>query len=178
MEKNRKWTVYFIDGKYAVFDDGEVWNMRHGKTKKVCKCNTSKFNTGYVSVTLHRKRYMLHRIVAECFVPNPHNLPQVNHKDEDKTNNRAENLEWCDSVYNNNYGTRSAKCSATLKNRLDESKKVYQYTLNKIFVKKYPSISEAARQNNCNVPNISFCCRKTDITHTYKGYIWSFTPLT
>lgn len=59
---------------------------------------------GYCCVTLNlegkRKNYRIHRLVAQCFIPNPNNLPQVNHIDGDKQNNRVDNLEWCDSSYN------------------------------------------------------------------------------
>ena len=64
---------------------------------------------GYCSVALSKygkmKRYLVHRLVAQEFIPNTEGLPQVNHKDEDKTNNRVENLEWCDNYYNLMYGT-------------------------------------------------------------------------
>ena len=49
---------------------------------------------------------MVHRLVAQAFIPNPDNLPEVNHKNEDKSNNTVDNLEWCDHKYNNNYGTK------------------------------------------------------------------------
>lgn len=64
---------------------------------------------GYFMVRLYKnktnKYYLIHRLVAEAFIPNPDNLPMINHRDEDKTNNVADNLEWCDAKYNSNYGT-------------------------------------------------------------------------
>ena len=64
---------------------------------------------GYCVVTLKRKQFKVHRLVAMTFIPNPNNLPQVNHKDENKTNNTVDNLEWCDAKYNINYGNRNEK---------------------------------------------------------------------
>jgi hypothetical protein len=76
-------------------------------------------NNGYYMVDLHsdgkRKRYSLHRILAQVFIPNPDGLPFVNHKDEDKTNNNLSNLEWCTCAYNNSYGTNRERMVATRK---------------------------------------------------------------
>ena len=68
---------------------------------------------GYLVVSLKYKMFRVHRLVAQAFIPNPDNLPQVNHKDEDKSNNRVDNLEWCDSKYNNNYGTARIRAKET-----------------------------------------------------------------
>lgn len=69
--------------------------------------------TGYCSVALFKygkmKRYLVHRLVAKTFIPNTEGLPQVNHRDENKRNNRVDNLEWCDSKYNINYGSRTQR---------------------------------------------------------------------
>ena len=103
--KELKWSVYFLNGKYAVFNDGEVWNMQHGKTGKIYKIKQYKTNKGYIYVTIFGKTKQLHRLIAECFLPNPNNLPQVNHINEVKDDNRVCNLEWCNESYNLSYGT-------------------------------------------------------------------------
>jgi hypothetical protein len=70
---------------------------------------------GYINITLrkdgHQYTKKLHRLVAEAFLPNPNNYLEVNHKNEDKKDNRVDNLEWCDSVYNQNYGSRTERAS-------------------------------------------------------------------
>ena len=75
--------------------------------------------SGYSVVTLskngQRKNHYVHRLVGEAYLPNPSDLPQINHKNEDKTDNRIENLEWCDAIYNMNYGTRAIRAAETRK---------------------------------------------------------------
>lgn len=75
---------------YAITEQGEVYNS---KTKKYLKHSTS--NTGYLTVYVDGKNRLLHRLLAETFIPNPDNLPCVNHKDGNKLNNNLSNLEWC-----------------------------------------------------------------------------------
>lgn len=79
---------------------------------------------GYLSVKLRdetkRKHYQVHRLVAAAFIPNPDGLPEVNHKNEDKTDNRVENLEWCTRKYNTNYGTRGIRMWTTRRSRNQE----------------------------------------------------------
>ena len=80
---------------------------------------------GYKTVTLSKNRVykpkQVHRIVAQAFIPNPNNYPVVNHKDENPLNNYFTNLEWCTSLYNNNYGTINERRSATM--RMKKQKK-------------------------------------------------------
>ena len=92
------------EGLYKISNLGRVWSVH----KQDYKIPSTKDN-GYMFVQLYKngkmKNEYIHRLVALTFIPNPNNLPQVNHKDECKDNNAVDNLEWCDSTYNNNYGT-------------------------------------------------------------------------
>ena len=99
-----------IDGfeNYSVSNMGRVRNDGSGRVLSLW----NKYN-GYKMVTLTRNYekhiFQVHRLVAKAFIPNPDNFPQVNHINEDKTDNRAENLEWCTAKYNTNYGTRTKR---------------------------------------------------------------------
>ena len=92
------------EGLYEVSNMGNVRNVRRNKLLRLLKTNN-----GYIRVFLCKNGiktgFQVHRLVSEAFIPNPNNLPQVNHKDEDKTNNNVDNLEWCTAKYNLNYGT-------------------------------------------------------------------------
>lgn len=98
------------EGLYAITEDGQVWGY---KRKHWLALTPDK--DGYLTVKLSKnnigKRVRVHRLVAETYIPNPDSLLEVNHKDEDKTNNCVSNLEWCDDKYNNRYGTRLEKIS-------------------------------------------------------------------
>lgn len=98
----------------------EYYNIRKGinyglkKVKlplKKMKLQTDK--NGYQWVNIGNHNYKVHRLVAQAFIPNPENLPQINHKNEIKNDNRAENLEWCTSKYNINYGTAMERAKKT-----------------------------------------------------------------
>ena len=104
-----------------------------------------RISKGYLRVNLWKNNSMkstsVHRLVAEAFIPNPRNLPEVNHKDENPINNNALNLEWCDSRYNKNYGTAN-------KRRAHKNKKpIEQLTKDLVHVACYNSIKEACRAN-------------------------------
>lgn len=147
---------------YAVTEEGKVWSYRSNKFLK-----QTLTNAGYPTVKLCKdgksKTYMVHRLVAETFLENPDNLPVVNHINEDKTDCRVCNLEWCNYHYNNSYGV------AVETRRKKASKKVYCVELDKEF----NSQTEAAKEIGVSSSRISECCR--GITKKAGGYHWQFS---
>ena len=119
---------------------------------------------GYLMVRVYRNRvskdYPVHRLVATAFIPNPDNLPQVNHKDEVKNNNRLENLEWCTNQYNRVYGT----------NRDRHKKPVAQYGMDGTLIATYPSRREAGKAVGIHGECISAAVLGK--TPRAAGYIW------
>lgn len=108
------------EGLYQISNKGRVKSFRQSsKLGKVAEyiLKPSVANNGYCQVTLYdntiRKKFLIHRLVANAFLPNPNNLPQVNHKDENRLNNNVENLEWCTAEYNNAYGTAKIRAIDT-----------------------------------------------------------------
>lgn len=92
--------------KYLIDTNGNIYNKRTNKKLKI-----SDNGRGYKKVGLYTEEgktinKYVHRLVAETFIPNPNNLSEVNHIDENKANNSVDNLEWCDRKYNNNYGEK------------------------------------------------------------------------
>lgn len=134
---------------------------------------------GYLRVTLYAgardncKHMSVHRLVADTFIPNPNGLACVNHKDEDKLNNRAENLEWCTHKYNSNYGTAIARRvqHQDWKSIAEkQSTPVNQYDLNGNLIRTWESMSECEREAGFKIVGISKCC--SGKLKTYRGYKW------
>ena len=144
---------------YAVTSCGKVYSYR---AKKFLKPRLTK--KGYCRVLLYKdgkgKDFYIHRLVSEAYLDNPENLSQVNHKDEDKSNNSVQNLEYCDAAYNTNYGTgkeRSAK---------SRQKKVICIETQEIF----DSVTEAAKAVDVDKSSISRCIAGRQ--KTCAGYHW------
>lgn len=108
METEEVWKDIEGYPRYRVSNKGNVWSEKQNKLLKI-----SVNNSGYAVTTLsnkgHSRSFRTHRLVAQAFIPNPDNLPEVNHIDEVKLNNCVENLEWCTREYNNNYRTANSK---------------------------------------------------------------------
>lgn len=152
------------EGLYEVSDWGRI--RRNGKILK-----TRNNGHGYLHVDLCKnglvKTINIHRLVALAFLQNPNNYPQINHIDEDKTNNAVENLEWCDAKYNSNYGTRNKRVSEKM------SRPVLQFDLLGNFIREWPSGLKAEEELGINHQSISSCC----LGKKYKsagGFVWRF----
>lgn len=111
-----------FEGLYEVSNLGRIRSLGNYTHKGTHIKKPTKTEKGYLKIQLYKdgKRFSfrVHRIVAEAFISNPNNLPEVNHKDENKLNNSVANLEWCDHVYNQRYGTRNQRISKTMKSRI------------------------------------------------------------
>lgn len=156
------------EGYYKVSTEGRVSGWKGNILKPQPRRH------GYLAVWLYKdggkKQVSVHRLVAMTFIPNPDGLPEVNHLDEDKTNNKASNLAWCDHRFNTNYGTAQQRRSAKIRNN-SHSRPVAMYTKDGELVRVFPSIAEATR-NGYASGNV-YKCMKGKYSHAY-GYIWKY----
>jgi hypothetical protein len=174
------------EGYYEVSNHGKVRSVARiihkvhspsGTVYQWCKpsmiLNSNRGGHNYLRVDLCvdyvAKTHYVHRLVAETFIPNPDDLPEINHMDEDRHNNHVDNLEWCSRIYNQNYGTvvhRIRETSARTRGRA-----VVQMDLNGNQIQVFSAVREASRQTGVNTACIWQVCngkRKTAHGFTFK----------
>lgn len=171
------------EGLYQVSNMGRVKSLNFHRTGKEKVLKPIPNIHGYLYVHLcykiKTKAYKVHRLVAEAFLPNPDNLPEVNHKSEIKSQNyvwvnedgtidpEKSNLEWCSKTYNCNYGTRVQR----IKDK--KSKSVKQLTLNGELIHIWKS-AEETNKKGFNKKCVTFCCLNSDKQMTHMGFKWEY----
>lgn len=167
-------SVVGYEGYYEVSSLGNVRSITRVKKGKVLK--PLKRQHGYLGIQLHGKggnkrgfkTFSVHRLVAEAFIPNPNNYPEINHIDENKSNNRVENLEWVTHKQNMNCGTLVEKRKGRESKR---AKPILQIDKNGEIVAEFRCASDAGRKLNLNYKNIQNSLYKGQMAY---GYIWKF----
>lgn len=168
--------------QYEIYPDGRVFSYKTNKFLKKTK------TAGYECVELFNngcsKRLLVHRLVAQAFIPNPDNLPCVNHKDEIRNHNHVDNLEWCTYKYNTNYGScieRRTKhtdySSHIFKNNARKAnrmvwKKTLQFDKDGNLLNIFENMKEASRATGIGHTNIARCCKGE--RKTAGGFIWKY----
>ena len=179
MEKEIWKTINNYEGLYQVSNTGKVKSLNYNHTGREKILKNHKDKDGYLIVVLckegKQKTFKVHRLVAQAFIPNPNNLPQVNHKDENKQNNCVENIEWCDAKYNINYGTARERMAEKQKGNTRGSKPVIQIDkhTNEV-INEWISASEAQRQLGIQSSSISQCCTNYPGHKSAGGYKWKY----
>lgn len=161
--------VVGYEGLYEISNLGNVKSLNYHREKKDRILNIYDCN-GYKFVNLYKdgnpKKGQIHRLVAMAFIPNPNNFPIINHKDENLSNNRVENLEWCDYKYNTNYGNRVKKFVAK------KNKRIVQLSKEGEVITEYSSFMEAQEKTGLQYTNISKVCR--GLREFCGGYRWKY----
>lgn len=158
-----------FEDRYEISNFGNVKTLkpRYNKTNGYKKKRLNKY--GYLRTNLYNGSgktipIEIHKLVATHFLENPNNYSDINHKDENKLNNRVDNLEWCSRAYNTNYSFK--KCKKFHRNGVN------QYDLNNNFIKYWDSMAKAEKELKIPRGKIYNCCRK--IQKTAGGFIWEY----
>lgn len=172
-----------FEGVYQVSNYGKVMGYpRISKDNRYLPPRILKgslYSNGYLVVKLRfdglLKRVAIHRLVAETFIHNPNGLLIINHKDENKLNNRVDNLEWCTHQYNTTYGTsRERQRETFVKNN---SRRVRQYSLDGVFIKEYRCVADASRETGALDSEICACCSDKQRALSANGFQWKYSDI-
>ena len=157
--------VVGFEEHYLVSDSGQVWSLRR---HKVLKPKIDRYGYEVVGLSINGKIYhrTVHRLVAQAFIPNPNNLPTVNHINEDKTDNRVINLEWASIADNDNHGTRNERMADTKCRLPVEQISPYGEVV------RFKGVKDASRRTGINRCCIALCCK--NIRKTAGGYEWRY----
>ena len=155
------------EGLYQISNKGHVKSLYNG-SERILKPGLM---TGrYLYVVLckngNQSNQRIHRLVAKAFIPNPYNLHEVNHKDENKLNNCVNNLEWIRHIDNCNYGSRNERVADSL------SKPILQYSKYGEFIKEWPSALEVKRVLGIANSHIIDCCKGR--RKSAGGFVWRY----
>lgn len=173
------WKEVF-DGKYQVSNKGRVKSMNYKCTGKVRILKMTKDHKGYNRLTMRvngkPKTIKAHRLVAQAFIPNPENKPQVNHMDGNKTNNLVQNLEWVTNYENAQHALKTGLYIPTNSGKkyeeVSQARAIIMIDLEGNFIKEYGCIKRAADENNIWQSNICRCL--TGKRKTSGGYKWEY----
>ena len=159
------------EGLYQVSNLGNVRSLNWGNQGYTRNMYLKKHPSGYRQVELVKngikKMITVHRLVAMAFVPNPDGLPMINHRDEDKTNNRVENLEWCDNTYNVLYSLKRHASNTKYRDR-----KIVQKDRLGNVLRVWENVATVKRVLGYNAWSITQCCNGKR-SQAY-GFEWQF----
>ena len=164
---------------YLITGHGRVFSLKYGKMKEL-KQRKNNWGYYYVNLSKNGKAYTktVHRLVGQAFIRNPENKPEINHIDEDKTNNHVSNLEWMSAKENANHGTRNERMAKTLSDGRKKgsnhplSKSVIGFKVIGCGIKYYAYINECEK-DGFYASSIVQCCKGK--LKTSKGYKWYYT---
>lgn len=164
------------EGLYEVSNRGNVKSLNYKRTGKERILKARKHKNGYLHVILCKdgkaKEYLVHRLVASAFCENQMGYTEVNHLDEDKTNNCADNLEFCSGSYNCNYGTRNKRIAEKITNNPKISKPVIAIDVRTGLILEFASAHEAEKETGIDNSNIIKCCKGK--RNSCGGFYWMY----
>ena len=158
------------EGLYRISDQGRIFSVKSGKIRE-----TFVSNSGYKMIHLYKngtdRHFTVHRLVADNFIPNPFDFKEINHINEDKSNNRHDNLEWCTQKYNENYGTNTRRVKESYIANCN-NRPIDVYDMNGVFLKTFDCSNDVCRELNIGRRALYSVCQ--GVVKSSKGYRFAF----